>query len=117
MLTGSVNVGSIAPCIRRRCLFQINVLVDEKETMVFKSARESLSLLLCGGRGRRDVTLRQPCYAVRRTLSVMGERIGNLRRKLGCQPSSFGLDCSSESCKFDDSWRYRVKVKLLFCFV
>lgn len=102
------------PLHQKKMPLQISVLRDEKGTALSQAASESLSLLLCGGRGRHDA--QQPCCAIRWTLAVKENWVGNLRRQLGCQPSSLGLDCSSESCKFDDSWRYLVKVKLLLNF-
>lgn len=50
-------------------------------------------------------------------LSSGGCCVSDLGRQPGCQPSSSGLACSNECCKFADSWRHLVKVKLLLCFV
>lgn len=42
------------PLHQKKMPLQIHVLMDEKETALLQAARESLSLLLCGGRGRHD---------------------------------------------------------------
>lgn len=49
------------PLCQKKMPLQINVLVDKKETAVFKAARESLNLHSSKEEG---VTLRQPCCAV-----------------------------------------------------
>lgn len=51
------------PLCQKKMPLQINVLVDKKETAVFKAARESLNLLLHSSK-EEGVTLRQPCCAV-----------------------------------------------------
>lgn len=105
----------VLPLHQKKMPLLVSVLMDEKETALLQAARESLSLLLCGGRGRHDAQAASLCYTLN---SCRQGELGWQSKKTasGCQPSSLGLDCSSESCKFDDSWRYLMKVKLSFNF-